>query len=189
MSPDAPKTTVVSTRRMIFEIACFVSIVLCVLLLIAGYFLYRLNKTLERSYFSMPPVEAACVMARLAPPPGELIRAESQVLFAGPAHFAFRADRDQIEAWIKSSNGTKSLAPVKTYSADFELRCLDIEQFNGEYDDNRYDVEPIYPDIEWFAPQIKNGVRYDVPPDEDYDRGSIFIDWDTNTVWVRAQHS
>jgi hypothetical protein len=186
MSRNAAQTE----AKRIWDVLKWVSAFIFVLLLLTSYFLYRLAATFEDSYAGMPPVEAACVMARLNPPPGNVIRAESHVLLAGDAHVQFQADRAQIEAWLRNSPGIKDLKPSETYSSNHELKFVDDDAWLKENSDSeRLDVEAIQPDTKWFAPRIKNGVRYEVPPDEAYDRGSIFIDWDTNTVWIWASHS
>jgi hypothetical protein len=136
------------------------------------------------------PSQLACRLARLAPIPGQVVWSENrQSPFSGSTYIVFRASRPEIEKWVADSPGMRGLSPT-VFDANLRLEPPWDHQNNTmpPYDPH-VERENVYTQEGKYVPTTKNGMRYKIPQDQDANYGTIIIDWDTGTVWIRASHS
>lgn len=152
------------------------------------------------------PVQRACDLARLPYPPGKVLHAKDLVNpFAGTAAFMFTAPKEDIQHWLGKC---KELEPTQgvIYTPKHYLLTKshqEIEQLRAKGKQFTFisilgSQDPIGDGFEvlsrsegfpWFTPHITHGVRYYIQWDSSENYGSVFVDWDTNTVWVTGSHS
>jgi hypothetical protein len=189
------------------------SVVASLIILFGLGFLYLLHQLFGSS--DVEPVVYACDCARLAyPPPGRIIFKENAAsYFAGSAAFHFTAPRKDIEQWLKHSKGINTrfsyqyspdhflvMRPISDQEDDTMMNDIkpDYHRFqigigpeNGiERDPKaRYDLADTDEVFPWFNATIKHGTCYQIPQDSHANYGAVYIDWDTNRVWVIGSHS
>jgi len=165
-------------------------------------------------FWPSDPVRTACGLARLPYPPGKILQSKNEQSFCfSSSKFAFRAPRDDIQAWLARCTELEpkeGIPYTPTHYLTFQT-LTDISRLhNGKQHSHfhtvnshmrlemgktitaplsEYEVGIFEESFPWFTPHITHGTRYDIPPNGDDDHGTIFIDWDTNTVWVSARHN
>jgi len=177
-------------------------IIVCVL----GFLAYVVVQNLD-------PIQQVCTLARVPYPPGKILhKTFANGPFAGSSAIAFTASRSEIEAWIAQCKDIEPKGGV-AYTPKHYLVSLHPEDVRqsldaGKYDEfhlvniegggpvgddeakrTGYEVAQILPAFPWFTPHITHGVRYNIPWNKHEDYGTIFVDWDTNTVWVTGSHN
>lgn len=167
-------------KLLLAAVACCGMIVMACGAILFGLMIYALGIAPNRG----SAAEKACALARLAPVPGKILQEENRHnMFAGSSYVYFRATEAEIKKWIDASPGLKA-AKVINYTKDYVLAS--VPGYSHEYDAS---AEHVVTHVPWFLPASKNGAKYEVPSDDHANYGTVYVDWDTGTVWISASHS
>lgn len=115
-------------------------------------------------------IEGALAVGRLAPLPVEAHNVQAATegsLFARSFWVTFTASNADIQHWVEQSPALIANKPAP---------CSQPVQF-GEHPT-------------WFQPEsIRHGLLYLIPQDRNADYGTIWIDSETQTVYIKTSHS
>lgn len=165
---------------LVTAVICFGVIALACCAILYGLMVYALWAEPN----SGSAAKKACALARLAPVPGNILREENRHnMFAGTSYVSFQATEAEIKEWIDASPGLK-VAKITTYTKSYVLKSGLNE---SPAHDKSVDIHVTY--ATWFAPSSRNGDKYEVPSDDHANYGTVYVDWDTGTVWIEASHS
>ncbi len=137
-------------------------------------------------------VRQTCKEAQVAYPTGTISHS-SRYDYPGShgGYFVFTDTHEGIQSWVKASPILKSDIPT-IYSKAHQLIAVDGDEHSrlmGTSKERNYyghELYFFYPRKEglWFQPHTRNGIKYETGHMQP--GGTIYIDWDTNTVWVEG---
>lgn len=92
--------------------------------------------------------------------------------FSATVYIKFKAPMNDIDYFIRSSKGMQSANP---------------DPFN--YENWKREYSYILEKHPWFNPLTSNGRIYEIPQDENADYGTVIVDDNTDTVYIKVSHS